>query len=122
MAGLESIHESIPDELIPEMVAEFRRGWALRKAQAHATKKAMAQLNQLQHKHVDGLGQLTCRIPEESYHYWGMRLGYDCWRDAAFRKEFMRDNPECKVNSKAENLTLRVNGNRKLYDAYGVEI
>ena len=119
MAGLSSIHESIPDELVPEMVAELRRGWALRKAQAHATKKAMAQFNQLQHRHVEGLGQMSARIPEESYHYWGLRLGYSCWRDNGFMKEFLRDNPECRVNSKAANTTLLVNGTKGLVDAHG---
>jgi hypothetical protein len=110
MAGIQSIHESIPDDLLKPMLEEFRTGWSLRKAQAEATKKALGQLNQLQHRHVDGLGQMTARIPEESYHYWGQRLGYACWRDNGFMKNFLRDNPECRVNSKAEKTTLLVDG------------
>lgn len=119
MAGLIPLHEAIPDDLLPEMVAEFRRGWALRKAQAEATKKGLAVLNQQEHRFIDGLGQMTMRIPQESYHYWGQRLGYACWRDDNFRKEFLRDNPECRVMSKAENTTLLVNGTKGLFDAHG---
>jgi hypothetical protein len=62
---------------------------------------------------------MSARIPEESYHYWGMRMGYACWRDDGFMKEFLRDNPECRVNSKAENTTLLVNGTKGLVDAKG---
>jgi hypothetical protein len=59
------------------------------------------------------------RIPVDSYHYWGQRLGYECWRDKDFVKGFLRDNPECKVNSKAENTTLLVNGTKGLFDQFG---
>jgi hypothetical protein len=122
MDGLESIHEAIPSDLLPQMLEEFRTGWALRKVQAKANAKLLGKLNQEEHNHVEGLGEMTMRIPVESYHYWGKRLGYDCWRDAGFRKEFLRDNPECRVNSKAAKTTVRVEGRKPLYDAYGVPI
>lgn len=101
------------------MLEEFRTGWNLRKAQAEAQKKAMAALNQQLHRHVDGLGQLSARIPADSYHYWGQRLGYSCWKDDDFVQKFFRDNPECRVNSKAENTTLLVNGTKGLFDQFG---
>ncbi len=49
---------------------------------------------------VDGLGQAKAEIPAFSYHYWGQRLGYKCWKDKTFLREFLRDNPECRVKSK----------------------
>jgi hypothetical protein len=119
MAGIQPIHESIPSDLLKPMLEEFRTGWELRKVQAHAQKKLIGQLNQQLHKHVDGLGQLSMRIPVDSYHYWGQRLGYACWKDKGFVKGFLRDNPECKVNSKAENTTLLVNGTKGLFDQFG---
>ena len=120
MAGIHtSIHDAIPDELLQPMLEEFRTGWALRKAQAEAQKQAMAALNQQLHRHVDGLGQLTARIPVDSYHYWGQRLGYSCWKDDDFVESYFRDNPECRVNSKAENTTLLVNGTKGLFDQFG---
>lgn len=120
MAGVATnLHDSIPDELLLPMLEEFRTGWNLRKAQAEAQKKAMVALNRQLHKHVDGLGQLTARIPVDSYHYWGQRLGYACWKDDNFVKGFWKDNPECLVNSKAEKTTVRVDGTKGLFDAYG---
>lgn len=46
---------------------------------------------------VDGLGQCVMRVTPEAYHYWGRRLGYECWRDGQFRHEFRRDNPAARV-------------------------
>ena len=46
---------------------------------------------------VDGVGQLVLRLTPEAYHYWGVRLGYDCWGDATFRREFARDNEAARV-------------------------
>lgn len=43
-------------------------------------------------------------IRPEFYHYWGQRLGYECWDDEKFVAEFLRDNPECRV----ENETGRI--------------
>ena len=45
-------------------------------------------------------------IAGEAYHYWGQRLGYDCWNDKAFVEEFLRDNPESKVNAKMSKTTI----------------
>ena len=119
MSGLSPVSESIPEELLLPMLEEFRTGWNLRKAQAEAQKRAMAALNQQLHRHIDGLGQLSARIPVDSYHYWGQRLGYACWKDEDFVQGFFRDNPECRVNSKAENTTLLVNGTKGLFDQFG---
>ncbi|GEM_PF-4466950 len=41
-------------------------------------------------------------IPTYSYHMWGKKLGYECWKDAGFVHEFLRDNPQCRINSVAE--------------------
>lgn len=119
MGGLIPFHEAIPDEDLDDIVAEFRRGWHLQKAAAEAQRVNLAKLNEQQHKHVDGLGQLSARFNLDSYHYWGQRLGYACWRDKGFVEKYMRDNPECRVNSKAENTTLLVQGTKGLFDANG---
>ena len=46
------------------------------------------------------------KIPKLSYHYWGKRLGYECWEDHQFVHEFLRDNPQCRVTSEALNATI----------------
>lgn len=48
--------------------------------------------------------QVQFRIPRFSYMYWARRLGDECWQDAGFIREFLRDNPECRVNSKSTRL------------------
>lgn len=34
----------------------------------------------------------TLEIPVMDYHYWGLRLGYECWNDKQFVAEYQRDN------------------------------
>lgn len=59
----------------------------------------------------DGVGgELAMQIHPESYHYWGQRLGYQCWSDPTFCKEYLRDNPYARVKSRARNLSLTVPG------------
>jgi hypothetical protein len=48
---------------------------------------------------TSSIGQHRARIESTSYHYWGKRLGYDCWNDRKFLKEYLRDNPESRVKS-----------------------
>ncbi|HYD00306.1 MAG TPA: hypothetical protein VEB22_03700 [Phycisphaerales bacterium] len=42
-------------------------------------------------------GAVDMMIDPVSYHYWGNRLGYECWDDRQFVAEYKRDNPECRV-------------------------
>jgi len=46
-------------------------------------------------------GQKTAAIHPKFYHYWGQRLGYECWDDKQFFKEFLRDNEDCRVKSRS---------------------
>ena len=48
---------------------------------------------------TSGIGQHRARIEATSYHHWGKRLGYGCWNDRKFIKEYLRDNPESRVKS-----------------------
>lgn len=48
--------------------------------------------------------QMEFRIPRESYMYWAARLGAECWDDAGFVREFLRDNPQCRVKAEAVNM------------------
>lgn len=40
------------------------------------------------------------------YHYWGQRLGYECWSDPEFVREYLRDNPDSRVNPKMAQTTI----------------
>jgi len=59
---------------------------------------------------TSGIGQHQARIEATSYHHWGKRLGYDCWNDRKFIKEYLRDNPESRVKS---------GGGKKVQVGYG---
>ena len=48
----------------------------------------------------------TMMIPPTSYHYWGQRLGYDCWEDEQFVREFLRDNAVCRVKTRPANASV----------------
>lgn len=54
----------------------------------------------------DGGGEYTLQVHPVSYHYWGQRLGYDCWEDAQFVREYQRDNEYARVQSVSDKPTV----------------
>lgn len=54
----------------------------------------------------EGGGEVEMMIHPTSYHYWGQRLGYECWDDPTFRREYRRDNPVARVKSVSDRLTI----------------
>jgi hypothetical protein len=55
---------------------------------------------------TDGGGEVTMQIHPVSYHYWGQRLGYQCWDDPQFCREYLRDNEAARVRSRSDKLTI----------------
>jgi hypothetical protein len=51
-------------------------------------------------------GQVQMQVHPASYHYWGNRLGYECWDDPNFVREYLRDNPECRVKTHASKIQV----------------
>lgn len=86
-------------ELAESLEREFRLGWLKNRVDAEVKAKQAQKFARLRHKSVEGLGQKIASIPGEAFHFWGHKLGYECWDDRGFMKEFLRDNPECRVNS-----------------------
>jgi hypothetical protein len=73
------------------------------------------------HQAHPALGQMQMSIPPLAYHYWGQRLGYQCWNDQGFRREFLRDNPGVRVTS-AGGTRLQVGysgGTKRFQKSYG---
>lgn len=111
----------IPVDLAPELEKELRRGWHRNAVQAQVEAKSNAALNSIDHKSVDGLGRLRMRVPADAFHYWGQRLGYECWSDESFLKEYERDNPEVKVKSIGTKLSVGYTPSEKRFSkSYGV--
>lgn len=89
----------VPIEMAADLERELRRGWQMGRVRAEVESKQAAALNQIEHRAMDGIGQLRMRVPLDAYHFWGQKLGYDCWNDKQFLHEFERDNPAVKVKS-----------------------
>lgn len=51
-------------------------------------------------------GEVQMMIPPAVHHYWGQRLGYECWSDKLFVHQFLRDNPECRVKSRSRKIRV----------------
>lgn len=71
--------------------------------------KAGAERRLIQGPDGDG-GEVKMMVDPVSYHYWGQRLGYECWGDAQFCREYLRDNPEARVKSRPDHPTVIVQG------------
>lgn len=95
--GFENLVLSL-GELAPFVEAELRRGWEMEKVMTRVRQKQVAQA-QPERRTVDGMGQVVMSVDPTAYHYWGSRLGYDCWKDKGFRRELARDNPEVRVKT-----------------------
>lgn len=49
-------------------------------------------------------------VHPRAYHYWGRRLGYACWSDPQFCREFQRDNPNVRVRSRSSRVGVGPSG------------
>ncbi len=112
------IAETLPSDLLKGVHKELSAGWDAQKQKAQDTLRRVAQANYNGvDRAVDGIGQLVARIPPESYHFWGQYFGtYDCWKDKGFLGEFLKDNPECVVNTAKKSqvsVNKKIAGNRK---------
>ena len=87
-------------EFAKALTDEFKSG--------HRRELVMARMNQdvaareergVTRRSVEGLGRPRMQITGEAFHYWGQRLGYECWSDNQFKNEFERDNPEVRMKA-----------------------
>lgn len=105
-SSAESLATSVVDAFGPQMARmiedELRRGWHMEAMTAAVRQKQIAQANPIR-RTVDGVGQVVMTVDPIAYHYWGSRLGYQCWRDRQFVREFLRDNPEVRVKTQARS-------------------
>ena len=76
--------------------------------QIRAEQREIATAEQYNDRRHLKFGRLRMRISDEAYHYWGLRLGFKCWRDKQFLREYERDNPEVRLRSRPRQTTVRV--------------
>lgn len=99
---------TLPGDLPRQVMNELSRGWKVREVMAAKEAQQIAQQREAEGPSlmVDGIGQHTMSVPEDAFHYWGHKLGYGCWRNKKFRREYVRDNPEVRVKSVARTTTI----------------
>lgn len=114
---IQDLAEVIPPDLRKRVQEELLRGWRMEETKAKAEAKQSAVFNHANEaRSIDGVGQLKARIPLAAWHYWGQRLGYECWEDSQFLEEFLRDNPETAIRNYAKRTI--VNGAIFTADGY----
>jgi hypothetical protein len=116
---IQSLADESPSHLKKEVERELINGWRMNEVNARKVAKQSGYFNRHNEaRSIDGVGQKIASIPLDAWHYWGHRLGYECWEDKQFLKEFLRDNPETAVN----NYVKRTCVNGTIFSADGTII
>lgn len=117
---IQSFAEVIPSHLRKEVERELLTGWRMQETAAYTQAKQFAAFNNANAaKPIEGIGELKARIPLSAYHYWGQRLGYECWNDESFVNDYIKHNPEIAVNNRIKRTI--VNGAVLTADGYLVK-
>jgi len=102
--------EGLSDEMTSLVGAALRKQLAREHQNSRANQSNGVAREAKNESYLTSFGQHKARIESTSYHYWGKRLGYKCWSDRKFIKEYLRDNPESRVKS---------GGSKKVQVGYG---
>lgn len=101
--GLAASLEDYDAELAAGVLRELREGIQADAVLAMTRQNAIAEAtSKIEFAAVDGIGECTMRLDPMLYHYWGSRLGYDCWKDKQFKKEILRDNENARVTRRRQ--------------------
>lgn len=86
------------EEQIATLCHDIQRGWNTQRWLSVSRQARIAKSIQVLEKaHIEGVGQHEMSVDPYAFHSWGQKLGYSCWSDPEFRREFARDNPAVKV-------------------------
>jgi hypothetical protein len=104
---IQSLADAIPSHLRKRVERELINGWRMKEVNARKVAKQSAAFNHANEAHsIEGVGQLSARIPMDAWHYWGQRLGYECWEDKQFFNDFKKHNPEVAVRNYAKKTVV----------------
>ena len=113
---IESLTNVIPPDLLKRVEEELRYGWNMEQVKMKAEAKQDAVFGHSNAaRSLEGIGELKAKIPSAAFHYWGHRLGYECWEDKQFLREFIRDNPEVAVRNRVKRTCV----NGTIFDSSG---
>lgn len=81
------------DNYTPEVRATLETQYHIELANAEIEQK---KLMEAERRATGGVrknlpyGRIDMKVCQEVFHFWGGKLGYDCWKDKAFRKDMKR--------------------------------
>lgn len=87
----------ISHQLVARLNQALRQEINMEHFQARLRQNRVAAALGTNRKAMEGLGRVRMEVDSWAYHYWGQRLGYKCWRDQSFLREYERDNPNVRV-------------------------
>lgn len=115
---IQDLADVIPSDLRKQVQEELLHGWRLQEVEARKQAKQLAAFGHANPAQaIEGVGQLVARIPPAAFHYWGTRLGYECWEDKQFMNDFLKHNPEVAVKNRVKR--TMVGGAKGIFDANG---
>ena len=98
--------EGLSDEMSALVADSLRKRLAREHNEARVNQSSQVAEQSRSDNYRTSFGEQKARIEATSYHYWGKRLGYDCWNDRKFIKEYLRDNPESRVKTKGKKVQV----------------
>jgi hypothetical protein len=109
------LHAGLSAATREELLTDMRRGHRA------ALTVAMAQQAQLKglldaepETWSPGLGPRVMHVPSVVYFEMIRRYGAEVWRDPDFRRKMVQDEPSLRVETRARNTTVRVNGRKEV--------
>lgn len=103
----ESLRQNEGQEAFNRLVGDLNRGFhAQAVLSLSQVRRDKAELEAAPLITTEGNLRPKAVISGPDYHYWGQRLGYDCWNDPQFVREYLRDNPDSRVNPKMANASI----------------
>lgn len=104
---IQSLSEAIPADMRKQVERELLTGWRMQEAAAYTQAKSMAAFRHSNAaQSLEGVGELKAQIPLSAFHYWGQRLGYECWNDKEFMDDYIKHNPEVAVTNRVKRTTV----------------
>jgi hypothetical protein len=93
-------------------ITTIDEGWLVKQlneffTNEHLAERVAAETRQREAAHelrdnrrsIDGLGRPRMEVDTYAFHMWGKKLGYECWKDKQFLREFERDNDHVRVKA-----------------------
>ena len=102
--------QSTPGEVVHQLSKVLQSEEHFEKVMAGVRQSKIARDLGQNRRSLEGMGRPRLEVDTWAFHYWGQRLGYKCWKDEQFLREFERDNPACRVKAK---------GTREIQVGYG---